>query len=235
MPVLEANDGTPVLFMHIPKTGGTTIELCFKGRKILYTGSTRKTCFSVNAQHFDAGTVRALGLTYLISSSFAIVRDPYTRIVSEFNHYHKSRYFKLSFMAFIFLAYFRLKHDRFVYDNHLRPQTDFLLDNTMIYYLEDGLEGVIENVSRAFNLRAVSSVQPYNASQASSEVTLDDFSINLINRMYEEDFNRLKFKRRQANASLLYISALYLVSSIELTLKLSLEILVRNVFKNRRI
>ncbi len=148
------------LFVHIPKTGGTSIEKCFQdnGFRISYRDVGGK--LSLNSirkcspQHMHA---ELLEQTFNLSSFegiFMLVRDPLSRVRSEFgmrnhntykgdnDHFH--RWFSKTLRTY--------SEDKFVYDNHFRPQSDFYIQGASVYKLESGMSSIIQEISNDFEL-----------------------------------------------------------------------------------
>ena len=126
-----------ILFIHIPKTGGTTIENnmetmnkpIFKGgygvlRKVVY-------------QHFDyKDYIKFFGIdSFNEFKKFSIVRNPYSRIISEYYWtpsltdlgYKSGK----SFDYFLDQVYDIVKNKKYnltIYHNHFIPQYEFICD-----------------------------------------------------------------------------------------------------------
>lgn len=68
---VRATEKSPVLFFHIPKSGGTSLSITLYGRKIL---------------HVPASVIYSFNHDYLTSKpSFAVLRNPFLRAVSAYN------------------------------------------------------------------------------------------------------------------------------------------------------
>ena len=68
-----------VIFIHIPKTGGTTIEnALFNGRVMFDVGSSHRTAQELSTLCQERGT------PFASFYSFAIVRNPYDRLISSY-------------------------------------------------------------------------------------------------------------------------------------------------------
>lgn len=87
MPLLRSEK---ILFIHIPKTGGTSIEAALKtiGPLELFDSSSTNQCqelFGHSPQHCTIQELAKLGISYKDYQTFAVVRHPYERVVSEYN------------------------------------------------------------------------------------------------------------------------------------------------------
>lgn len=127
MPFIEV-DGKRVLFIHIPKTGGTSVEAWLRTQGPLWLHSIGGPAVSrCTPQHYRLADIEhVLGEGYF-DYAFAIVRDPYERLASEYKMraaQQESGFWKVaqpfSYWAEVNLA--KQKDHAFQWDNHLRPQ-----------------------------------------------------------------------------------------------------------------
>ena len=84
MPILE-NNQIRVLYLHIPKTGGTTLNN-WLGENVVrsfYSGSA-PSGFRVTPQHLPLGDFSVLFGEDWFDWKFAVIRNPYDRLESEY-------------------------------------------------------------------------------------------------------------------------------------------------------
>ena len=142
MPIINLNK-KKILFIHIPKSAGSTIEDNIINNGISLTHLIRKNSTSViSPQHYTRNDyIKEFGVKYF-DHSFAIIRDPVERFVSAFTfNSHKISIFK-SLNNFIN----DLKSNNFYvnkFDNHFVPSSEFILNDTKLFYLD---EQIIENI-----------------------------------------------------------------------------------------
>ena len=97
MPIIDKHK---LIFIHIPKTAGTSIEKVLIDYKLNINGDLKKWYGNVNKYELDHSTIH-----YLINNckyynqkyiKFCVVRNPYERLVSEYNYCkrYKSRFIK---------------------------------------------------------------------------------------------------------------------------------------------
>ena len=146
-----------ILFLHIPKCGGSSVEDFFKlnGFTIDFFSPNTKSYikhFKCTPQHMHSSMLEEIFKLKSFDYIFAIVRNPIKRIISEYlwqvslpiaqngidDWYKKVR--KL------------YKINNFYADNHLRPASEFIIQNTNIFKLEKGLDLAIDSINRCLDL-----------------------------------------------------------------------------------
>jgi len=130
MPIFEKN-GRRVAFIHIPKAAGSSVETMFKAdgwSMILYKESYDG--YTVSEQHRTYASVKETVDDLDEIDSFVITRDPLSRLISEWRYQtEKVRSSKLDFGDFVRHVECSLKQHKSYWDNHWRPQVDFLDEN----------------------------------------------------------------------------------------------------------
>jgi hypothetical protein len=207
MPIYS-KDGAHYLFIHIPKTGGTTIEAVF--RKAGFEEYFRTTAgTSVNRvmrctpQHFHFRLLKSIFHLPKFRGIFTVVRNPYTRIQSEFSMRHRdpSKNNPHDVCAWIERVTHQQKQRPFLNDNHIRPQAEFLVPGCDVFKLENGLEAVFDGLHHKFglilpyesDLRAMSSET--RSGYRSADVLLTSKAIDLIDDFYRRDFETFEYKK----------------------------------------
>lgn len=199
MPIFEKN-GRRVAFVHVPKVAGTSIELLFKNHGWEMTLHARHyNPYHPSPQHMtyeDLGTV-VPDLDSL--TSFMVVRSPMARIRSEWQYqFGILNYTLLDFSDFVRNMEHSLKVSKSYWDNHWRPQSDFISDQMdRVFRLEDisrdlpqFLEdnGIIKNAVLPHNNRSrVKKNKVYQAHYRVDQVTADR-----INRIYGCDYDHFR-------------------------------------------
>lgn len=128
MPLFLRNDRR-IAFIHIPKTGGTSIEQYFEsnGWTMRYWSPPRDDGYSPSDQHLLYSDLKTLIPELDDIPSFAVVRHPVKRFISEWQWQRwEMRQFDMGLSQFIGLVEESLAKNRVYWDNHWRPQTDFL-------------------------------------------------------------------------------------------------------------
>ena len=130
MPIFEKN-GRRVAFIHIPKAAGSSVETMFKAEgwsmsvyKEAYDG------YTVSEQHRTYASVKETVDDLDEIDSFVITRDPLSRLISEWRYQtEKVKSSKLDFDDFVRHVECSLEQNKSYWDNHWRPQVDFLDEN----------------------------------------------------------------------------------------------------------
>ena len=174
MPLALINDQA-LLFAHVPKTGGSSIEQYMRerGKVGLVTGGIPEG-METTPQHMTWSASNMMMPKTFRDHAFAVLRDPVDRLASEFRMrilgseqalglnplnwlsyfltrfrggtLHRVRLFRMTLLldfdtwVFIVLAVNRFKPT--LYDNHIRPQSDFVADDCHLFLFENGLEKV---------------------------------------------------------------------------------------------
>lgn len=168
MPVFTTSH-TRILFVHIPKTAGTSIEESFatSGWKTEFLHCPAKTKTAdkspCNPQHYHQLMIKHF-IKDDIDDEFTVVRHPFTRLISEMlwrnpwavNHIKTHGFNELFLTKFQNFSIHHMKEHirieneylldppkfletdrKFHFDNHFRPQHDFVSDNTTVYKFEE--------------------------------------------------------------------------------------------------
>jgi len=155
VPIFVKGD-VAVLFIHIPKTGGTSI-----GDALIRSGWQRSFQASpqlepdrfhlrrVSPQHYHAALLQETLRVARFDVRFAVVRHPIERFRSE---YSMRRQDPALGDAAAVEEWADARLDRYpaeptMLDNHLRPQHEFMLRQTAVYRLEDGLDAAVADLA----------------------------------------------------------------------------------------
>ncbi|MCF7998276.1 MAG: sulfotransferase family protein [Methylovulum sp.] len=147
MPILSKGS-TKILFIHIPKTGGSSVQTLFKQSGYeLSMFSITDFSEGCSPQHFHRDILLQKVDFSCLDVVFTIVRDPVIRLISEYNFRMDSRIkrgqplIRISeWMKKTFTAY---NTKPFIHDNHIRPQHEFIVPGCRVYRYEQGLENII--------------------------------------------------------------------------------------------
>jgi hypothetical protein len=191
------NNKLNLLFIHIPKTGGTSLEKYLSNKyniplnaNSLYSTSTTG-YQNVSLQHQTYNTLfkkkQKFGINFNDIKMISIVRNPYERIVSDLFFY------KLITINTSPAEVFKILQKYIVsdkYDNHNIPQHLFLFNNNkinkdiVVFKTETLTDELIKYGFKDFNIH-----QNVNKNENINYYNfLNNDSIKLINNFYKKDF-----------------------------------------------
>ena len=152
MPVYTKNNKN-ILFVHIPKTGGSSVEKIFieKGWDESFISNGKRSdiikIYKSSLQHLHSPILRDIFNLSNFNKIFSIVRNPFDRCKSEY--YWQLRLKIISskinppekWLNDILIDY---KKNNYIFDNHIRPQNEFIVEGVKVFKLEDGLTKAYE-------------------------------------------------------------------------------------------
>jgi hypothetical protein len=208
VPVL-VKDGRAVLFVHIPKTGGTTIErmMTAAGWEMHFREARKARpevfpLFRCSPQHYHAALLTELFDISQFDLIAGIVRDPLARFRSEFS----MRYRRLDstdeaqVTAWADRVLARYAGNPYALDNHLRPQTEFLLPGMETYRLEDGLGTMVADLNARFDLgldhEVPRKLTSHDKGIPSSKVPITPEVRARVHEFYADDYRVLGYPER---------------------------------------
>lgn len=205
MPLAIAGNRT-IYFAHVPKAGGTSVELYLQRRfgELSLRPLTRKGrasdfhrgAFSsvMNApNHLVAQDARHF-LPRRVDLSFVLVRDPLARIASEFRFQRRhSRIAALGFSTWLRVMLRAVALDPRIYDNHLRPQVDFLSEGMEVFRLEDGVDRIVTWLDAALGETAPETEMTHAQKSARIAVAPSRQDVALVARFFAADYARFGY------------------------------------------
>ncbi|NIZ61757.1 hypothetical protein DL239_12325 [Sedimentitalea sp. CY04] len=197
MPIYKKN-GKAVLFVHIPKSAGTTVDHIFlsNGWKVTFQdgGGRADTILrhmKCSFQHFHASLLTQMINPHSFDAVFTILRNPLSRLKSEYRwrmeHGSGPQIEFNTWVTRMFRAYYR---NRFVLDNHIRPQGQFILPGAQITALENGLEHTMTGLSHILGESFVydPNTRRNTSERCKAEIPTSAMTTWLIRRFYARDF-----------------------------------------------
>lgn len=206
MPLFIPRHGPRILYAHVPKTAGTSVTLYLERRfgPPLMTNRTsreamgdvyRRRGFITPPGHFSAEDLVEF-INDEVDFCFATVRDPLTRIISEYGFQMKTARHGLKFSTWLRVMLGAARREPRIYANHLRPQTDMVPDRAEVFRLEDGLERFVERLDAITGERVPYSIDELNESSVpAGSLKLHRQDIDLITRFYAVDYDRFGYAR----------------------------------------
>lgn len=163
MPIYRINNRN-ILFIHVPKTGGTSVEkflgahaepaLHNNGRKLLRTYKDATFAPALAMQHFHADLLEAMFPAGFFDYAFMVVRNPVTRLTSEYGHSvglnRLDSKLPFNIWAHALLTIAGIAPN--LSNNHYRPQAEFKCFEAEVFKFEDGVPAVLEAVASRLGL-----------------------------------------------------------------------------------
>lgn len=198
MPFIKVKD-KKVLFIHIPKTGGTSIEAWMKTLAPLKMFSVGVPNASrCTPQHYTSRDIRAILGDNFFNLAVTVVRNPYDRIASEYRmqtRLSKQGIWKNGPQFSLWLEdnLSRQTRERFHLDNHLRPQWEFLGNDVEVFRFEDGLSAPIKRIADALNV-IPPKIPPHELRSENHKFTWDIADRLLVQNHYSKDFEYFGYR-----------------------------------------
>lgn len=196
-----------IFYAHVPKAGGSSIADFFHeiGARSAFTFGEqwrqrpRDRWSSTSPQHIDAKSLAELFPGNFFDACFTVVRHPEDRIISEykFRAGQSKIHASLAFNDWLQIVMAASRANPFVFDGHIRPQTDFIPNNCKVFKLEEGLDKLNEWLSEVIDIELPSQRFTHHSNKSKNiDVAPDNASRELINAFYSADFNRLNYQAR---------------------------------------
>jgi hypothetical protein len=197
MPFVEYNSKR-LLFIHVPKTGGSSIESWLGGvAKLRFKLASPAMSMRCTPQHLTCGDMLALFGEDYFHRIFSIVRNPYTRLESEYR-WRTGGESKVTFEQWALRALTRFEKNAWISDNHFRPQVEFQSRNVTVFRFEDGLEPVCDWLRREL---AISEAPPLPHEKRTENIQVDlTWTPELrarVETIYRDDFDTFGYARRE--------------------------------------
>ena len=194
--------GKLILFGHVPKTGGSAV-FDYLVRRLgepllaaINPVELRGTGLITNPEHFTKKDIASCMNIDALDYSFAFVRDPMERLMSEYRYQRGvSRSSRLSFSSWTHLMLESARHEPRIYQNHLRPQVDFIPDNADVFRLEQGFDRVIRKLDDVLGTTGPKEGVPFFNASRSVTIAASQQDAELAGQFYAEDYERFGYTR----------------------------------------
>lgn len=192
-----------LIYVHIPKTGGTSVEKYGKkhgikwGRHMKFPRPNKK----INSPywHLPPNLFNKKNTPYK-GKKFTIVRNPYDRAVSEYKYRFEiwskkqDNVSKKGLNNFMHDLEKKIKKNKYCYDSHFLPQHEFIDENTEVIKLEN-IEKDFPILMKKYNLPEEKLPKTYKTSDKVTKYDLDKKSIEFLNKIYDKDFEKFGYNK----------------------------------------
>lgn len=193
MPIFQSK-GKNCLFIHIPKTGGSSIECTLQphvSMTLKHNGIPPG--FPCPPQHLH---YEALAQRFDLSAfdvKFAIVRHPVNRLVSEYKFRTANRNKLISFNVWADRALRLARNDPYCLNNHMRPQVEFVGGDVKVFRYEDGLETIFSDICKLMGLNDLGLNLSWEKPGRNARININESILALITDFYASDFKRFGY------------------------------------------
>ncbi|MGY5765385.1 sulfotransferase family 2 domain-containing protein [Brachybacterium sp. DNPG3] len=214
MPIFRKS-GVSVLFVHVPKAGGTSIENLFMrsgwdvGLLDRGVGKSFNVYRRCSPQHMHASMLSDLLRLQMFDLVFMVVREPLARFRSELvmRRPGLEEPWSDEVEEFAFQLLRNSSANPFTADNHIRPQSEFYVPGSKVFHLEEGLDRIAETLRDVHGLDLdLSEGVPHDTarrgSMSSSRIELPDHLERDLVQYYWDDFIRFGYDIPRSHARL---------------------------------
>ena len=197
MPVFTKDD-RKVLFIHVPKTAGSSINKLFVNNgyeRSYYSESSREPHKGLcGPQHMDAKLLEDEFDLSEFDYIFSVFRDPIDRHLSEFTWAPwglcgRDIYTQDLFDAWCPKIFSTYKANNYKFDNHIRPQSEFYVEGTEVFDYDD-ISNLTKKLAERVGLDDVE--MPYErSSRKDTDYVIYDTTITAIEEFYAADYQWL--------------------------------------------
>jgi hypothetical protein len=186
-----SKDGHTILFLHIPKCGGSSVVETFRAAgyetELEIRGKPIRSFMRTTPQHLTCSDLRSMVRFDQIDRVFAVVRHPVDRLLSEYRWTHREWLSNNLAIAADDITY---------QDNHFRPMVDFFDPGipVEIFPIEHSLNAICsyylsasEQASTA-KAKHLKDSRTFPNARKLAEAKLSAESLALIHKFYAQDF-----------------------------------------------
>lgn len=153
MPIMTMNDKA-ILFVHIPKCGGSSFERQMNQRgwrehlSVRGISADKLSFLKCSPQHLHAELLLTLVNPAGFDDIVTLVREPLARLRSEYTWQLFQGMTSLKPEDWIEHVFDSYGANNFIYDNHIRPQCEFLIEGSRLFKLEQqGVDKAVASVA----------------------------------------------------------------------------------------
>jgi hypothetical protein len=196
MPLYRFDDQL-VLFAHIPKTGGSSLDRALQdmgGLRAFFAerGSDYARC---TPQHMHAELLEIFIPDAVVDLRFAVIRHPVIRLISEYKMRRaatRERGEEIEdFGPWVEHVFARYETDPYLHDNHIRPQAAFVTEGTELFRHEEGLVAPVDWLARQLGRLPVA--LGHMRRSEPDPIRPEKATLDRIAAFYRDDFHRFGY------------------------------------------
>ncbi len=194
MPFIEYKS-KKFLYLHVPRTGGGTIESWMETLSPLRFHTIGiPTCLRCTPQHLRMSDFLDLFGEKYFDKVFMTVRNPYDRILSEYKMRAmvEGRGFWQAFSTFshwLEISLEEAKKDSTLFDNHIRPQWEFIGTGVEPMKFENTIPSIINHMALKMNVpEVIIPRHKHSTVNFDGKVFFDKIDRLRIQEFYRKDF-----------------------------------------------
>lgn len=210
MPLFLAKNSA-ILYLHVPKCGGTSVAEMFTSNgysaQFQMRGLPAQAALTTSPQHQTCSALKPLVNFSNLSAIFTLARNPYQRLASEFNWSFRdiASRDRPDYSEWVIGSLSQAKQDPLYADSHFRPAIDFLdvCIPAKVFRLEDGLGLIAEFFLGQLrtNTRIAIERKHDSRSMPNSELNLElsPEALTVVNAYYYYDFMALGYRMSEVD------------------------------------
>jgi hypothetical protein len=172
---------------HVPKTGGTSVRKFLESNNgFLMEYNQKITELSQQHRHKDDEELLQEIKKRKPIFSFTVIRHPFDRIFSEFRYGHHWGANKTEADFDYFIEFHFKKFNKSGYDNHLRPQVEYIHDNMKVYKFGNW-DKLVEDIDKIIPLDN-KKFPKENSAKTYDWLPQNQETIKKIEEVYKEDY-----------------------------------------------
>jgi len=187
-----------IAFIHIPKTGGTSIEelLDLKGKENFYSHDSHAYCFDnvyYAPQHLTPTLLDKLVEEFSSYTTFCFTRHPYQKLISEYSWIQGKNNNR---------EFHEESFQQWLVTNVSKKDTDHKLDQYLYtqgcehIFKHQDLNNSIEQIEKICGIKITGKLKHSNRSSKNTEQIASRLSLEskeIIGKLYSHDFNLLEY------------------------------------------
>lgn len=200
---LVLHRGQALFFVHVPKAGGTSVEIYLERRFGPLCAMDRNKRLGLRGTGLitPATHLAACDLAEFIPANadlvFTLVREPVGKLKSEYRYQTGvSRMSRLSFSTWLHVMLACLRLEPRIYENHIRPQSEIVPEACEVFHLErDGVAQIIRRLDEVTGEPRPDLTPEHKNKRPQAPIRLHRQDVALIEQVFAGDYTRFGFAR----------------------------------------